>query len=56
MENEKYRIQKNDCLTKDQKGKQQIFILTIDERLKLVERQSKITLFWSGSKFLNEVI
>ena len=44
--NEKDRIKKNDCLTKDKKDKQQVFILTIDERLKLVKMQSKIAFFW----------
>jgi hypothetical protein len=48
--NEKDRIKKNDCLAKDKKDKLQVFILTIDERLKLVEIQSKIDLFLSVSK------
>ena len=48
--NEKDRIKKNDCLAKDKKDKQQIFIFTIDERLKLVDMQSKIALFLSVSK------
>ena len=50
--NEKDRIKKNDCLTKDKKEKQQVFILTIDETLKLIKMQSKIAFFLSVSKFL----
>jgi hypothetical protein len=48
--NEEDRIKKNDCLTKDKKDKQQVFIFTINKRLKLVEMQYSVKLLFFECK------